>query len=169
MSASWTAADILDAAGLENVMKSFNFSLHLNTSEIKGITDFNDKIYLEIVRYPFSIRTGLILDIFDVQNIMKEGRIDDFMKCIQSILNYSFDTYTSNSNVKVLDSSFIKFFHVAQVIIRFLLHWKSELFKENTKLKNQIQVSSTLVLFLSIFFVIDVLYFCFLTGAGKIT
>lgn len=72
---------------------------------------------------------------------MKERRMDDLIKCIQSILSYSFSAYTSNSYIKVLDSSFIKFFHTAQFIIQFLLHWKSELSKENMQLKRRIEVS----------------------------
>ncbi len=78
-----------------------------------------------------------------MQNILEDGRIDDLTKCIQSILNYSFNAYTSDSTVKIIDPSFVKFFHVAQFIIRFLLYWKAELHKRNTRLKTQCQVNGT--------------------------
>ena len=79
-----------------------------------------------------------ISEIFDVQNIMEEGNVNDLAERIRSILNYSLDRH-ANDTVEV-DDSFVKLFRIAQLVIRFLLYCKSYLRKENTKLKTQLQV-----------------------------
>lgn len=78
----------------------------------------------------------IISDILNMQTIMEEGKINELTKYIQSILNYNFGSHSDNT-IEITNTSLMNFLHVAQFIIRFLLYWKSELQKDNIKLKNK--------------------------------
>jgi hypothetical protein len=81
----------------------------------------------------------LILDLLDEHTISEGSKIQDFSKCIQNTLNHDLHSLTKDG-MKVLDPSFITLLHNMRFIIKFLLFWKTKLFKENTELRNCLQV-----------------------------